>query len=88
VTYNSKGLDEIQPRRVAAFIGQTDRHLPLLTVRETVEFAYKCASLFPGEVKKGTEAAKVSFSIHSDTAKHISPSVFLWRSLSKVQGQR
>lgn len=62
VTYNEKGLEEIQPRRVAAFIGQTDRHLPTLTVRETVEFAYKCSSLFPGEAKKakkGTEAIKV-----------------------------
>ncbi|CAM6092842.1 unnamed protein product [Calypogeia fissa] len=59
VTYNGKGLDEIQPRRVAAFIGQTDRHLPALTVRETVEFAYKCASLFPAESKKGTEAMKM-----------------------------
>ncbi|OAE18414.1 hypothetical protein AXG93_3426s1070 [Marchantia polymorpha subsp. ruderalis] len=59
VTYNGKGLEEIQPRRVAAYIAQTDRHLPTLSVRETVDFAYKCTSLFPQESAKNSEAVKI-----------------------------
>lgn len=44
--YNHKTLNEIQVRRLAAYIAQTDRHLPILTVRETCEFANACTSHF------------------------------------------
>lgn len=46
VTYNHKPLDKFQVRRLAAYIAQTDRHLPSLTVRETCEFANACTSHF------------------------------------------
>ncbi|KAG0601370.1 hypothetical protein M758_11G105200 [Ceratodon purpureus] len=46
VKYNHKSIDRIQVRRLAAYIAQTDRHLPLLTVRETCEFANACTSHF------------------------------------------
>ena len=36
-------------RRLCAFVDQVDEHLPLLTVRETLEFANKCTSANPSK---------------------------------------
>jgi len=44
VSYNGKDISDIQVRRIAAFIAQSDRHLPTLTVRETCAFANTCTS--------------------------------------------
>jgi ABC-type multidrug transport system ATPase subunit len=44
VSYNGKDISDIQVRRIAAFIAQSDRHLPSLTVRETCAFANTCTS--------------------------------------------
>ncbi|KAL3683081.1 hypothetical protein R1sor_001103 [Riccia sorocarpa] len=60
VTYNGKGLHEFQPRRAAAYIAQTDRHLPTLTVKETVAFAYECTSLYRQENYKNGKVSKVA----------------------------
>ncbi|KAL2652756.1 hypothetical protein R1flu_020884 [Riccia fluitans] len=60
VTYNGKGFKEFQPRRAAAYIAQTDRHLPTLTVRETVAFAYECTSLYRQETNKNGKLSKVA----------------------------
>lgn len=61
VTYNGKNVDEIQVRRIAAFIAQTDRHLPTLTVRETCEFANSCTSHFGKGQQIGGQAVQVGF---------------------------
>ena len=39
ITYNGTALAEFLPQRTAAYIEQTDLHLPELTVRETMDFA-------------------------------------------------
>ena len=39
ITYNGATFDEFIPQRTAAYIEQTDLHLPELTVRETMDFA-------------------------------------------------
>ena len=39
ITYNGATFDEFVPQRTAAYIEQTDLHLPELTVRETMDFA-------------------------------------------------
>ena len=39
ITYNGRRFDEFIPQRTAAYIEQTDLHLPELTVRETMNFA-------------------------------------------------
>eukprot|EP00850_Spirogloea_muscicola_P017864 SM000157S02094 [mRNA] locus=s157:259267:270139:- [translate_table: standard] len=49
IRYNGKSFDSFQVRRMAAMIGQTDKHLPTLTVRETLEFAQQCTELFKPE---------------------------------------
>lgn len=61
VTYNGKSVDKIQVRRIAAFIAQTDRHLPTLTVRETCEFANSCTSQFGKGEQIGGQAVQVGF---------------------------
>ena len=42
VTYNGRPLREFQVHRTAASAGQRDAHIPLLTVRETLDFAARC----------------------------------------------
>ncbi|GAQ79604.1 pleiotropic drug resistance protein [Klebsormidium nitens] len=44
VTYNHQPVAETQYRRLATYIGQTDKHLPTLTVRETCDFARDCTT--------------------------------------------
>ena len=39
ITYNGHSYKEFIPQRTAAYINQTDTHLPELTVRETFDFA-------------------------------------------------
>ena len=39
ITYNGTALADFLPQRTAAYIEQTDLHLPELTVRETMDFA-------------------------------------------------
>ena len=39
ITYNGHTFKEFIPQRTAAYINQTDTHLPELTVRETFDFA-------------------------------------------------
>lgn len=39
ITYNGHSFKEFIPQRTAAYINQTDTHLPELTVRETFDFA-------------------------------------------------
>lgn len=58
VTYNHNPLDKIQVRRLAAYIAQTDRHLPSLTVRETCDFANACTSHFANNPEWFSKNAK------------------------------
>ena len=39
ITYNGHTFHEFIPQMTAAYITQTDTHLPELTVRETFDFA-------------------------------------------------
>lgn len=39
ITYNGHTFKDFIPQRTAAYINQTDTHLPELTVRETFDFA-------------------------------------------------
>ena len=39
ITYNGHSFSEFIPQRTAAYVNQTDTHLPELTVRETFDFA-------------------------------------------------
>ncbi|CAI5514863.1 unnamed protein product [Closterium sp. Naga37s-1] len=45
VTYNGRPWREVQVRRMTAFVGQTDEHIPTLTVMETCKFAQECGRL-------------------------------------------
>ncbi|CAI7849442.1 unnamed protein product, partial [Closterium sp. NIES-54] len=45
VTYNGRPWREVQVRRMTAFVGQTDEHIPTLTVMETCKFAQECNRL-------------------------------------------
>lgn len=58
VTYNHKPVETLQVRRLAAYIAQTDRHLPTLTVRETCEFANACTSHYTNNPKWFSKSAK------------------------------
>ncbi|KAF0720518.1 Aste57867_237 [Aphanomyces stellatus] len=42
ITYNGRGPHEIHVEDCVTFVGQTDEHIPTLTVRETLEFAHAC----------------------------------------------
>lgn len=46
ITYNNVQLQEIPNYRLAAVVGQSNDHLPLLTIRETLEFARECLLAF------------------------------------------
>ncbi|XP_052887191.1 ABC transporter G family member 31-like [Gossypium arboreum] len=48
ITYNGTKLDEFYVRRTSAYIGQTDNHIPELTVRETFDFAARCQGASEG----------------------------------------
>ncbi|CAI6006189.1 unnamed protein product [Closterium sp. NIES-65] len=45
VTYNGRPWREVQVRRMTALVGQTDEHIPTLTVMETCKFAQECNRL-------------------------------------------
>lgn len=45
VTYNGSSFDTFLPERTAAYINQTDTHLPELTVRETLDFSARCQGI-------------------------------------------
>ncbi|MCO5571123.1 hypothetical protein L7F22_024855 [Adiantum nelumboides] len=49
VTYNDAPLRNLPTHRLAAAVGQSNDHLALLTVRETLEFARKCLLAFKPE---------------------------------------
>ena len=40
ITYNGYRADEFCPERSIAYVAQVDTHIPNLTARETVQFAY------------------------------------------------
>ena len=42
VTYNGRRPEEFAVRRTAGCMEQRDVHIPLLTVRETLDFAARC----------------------------------------------
>ena len=42
VWYNGRPASDVNPRLFAAMVAETDVHIPTLTVRETLEFAYAC----------------------------------------------
>ncbi|KAE8039264.1 hypothetical protein FH972_011692 [Carpinus fangiana] len=48
ITYNGHKLDEFCVQRTAAYISQTDDHIPELTVRETLDFAARCQGASEG----------------------------------------
>ena len=39
ITYNGKGFDEFQAVHTSSYVDQNDLHQPLLTVKETMDFA-------------------------------------------------
>jgi ABC-type multidrug transport system ATPase subunit len=53
ITYNGHPLATFNPVRTAAYIDQIDNHLPLLTVRETLEYSRR----FIGSGKRAGAAA-------------------------------
>jgi ABC-type multidrug transport system ATPase subunit len=48
ITYNGHKLEEFCVQRTAAYISQTDDHIPELTVRETLDFAARCQGASEG----------------------------------------
>lgn len=38
ITYNGKGFDQFRAVHTAAYVDQDDLHLPMLTVKETLDF--------------------------------------------------
>ena len=42
ITYNGYKLDEFVPQKTSAYISQYDRHIPEMTVRETIDFSGRC----------------------------------------------
>ncbi|KAH9312921.1 hypothetical protein KI387_027956 [Taxus chinensis] len=42
ITYNGHLLEEFVPQKTAAYIGQNDLHVPVMTVRETLDFSARC----------------------------------------------
>jgi ABC-type multidrug transport system ATPase subunit len=42
ITWNGRHADEVVLPRSAALVDQNDNHIPMLTVRETLEFANVC----------------------------------------------
>ncbi|KAM0064291.1 putative ABC-type sulfate transporter [Helianthus debilis subsp. tardiflorus] len=42
ISYNGYKLEEFVPQRTAAYISQNDLHIPEMTVRETLDFSYRC----------------------------------------------
>lgn len=43
ITYNGRTPDEFEAKSTCAYVDQEDKHIPLLTVRETVHFASRCS---------------------------------------------
>ncbi len=39
ITYNGKGFDQFRAVHTASYVDQNDLHQPLLTVKETLDFA-------------------------------------------------
>lgn len=42
ITYNGHKLNEFVPQRTCAYVGQQDRHMAEMTVREALQFAEYC----------------------------------------------
>lgn len=42
ILYNGKKFDDFVVERTAGYVEQTDQHYPILTVRETLDFAAWC----------------------------------------------
>lgn len=51
--YNGHTQDEFVVERTAAFVQQVDNHVPTLSVRETLEFAYMCETGYGAESERG-----------------------------------
>ena len=42
ITYNGKGFGQFKAVHTSSYVDQNDLHQPLLTVRETLDFAARC----------------------------------------------
>ncbi|KAK9991984.1 hypothetical protein SO802_026969 [Lithocarpus litseifolius] len=57
ISYNGYKIDEFVPQKTSAYISQSDRYLPQMTVRETIDFSACCQGV-------GSRAGKIPCFVH------------------------
>lgn len=73
ITYNGQGFDQFKAVHTSSYVDQNDLHQPLLTVRETLDFAARCQGVGHKAGERWTQSCVLHLPMRTHNSARRSP---------------